>query len=151
MGIGGHCGRWAVGSLVNFVKLERFNVANKCILGRAPVPQLGVLWQTLSLILSSNKELDQHHNWNVIMWLDGSSLGFPSNLGMSEGSFMGIGGHYGRWVTGSFVNFVRSGRFNVAKNDIPGRAPVPQLGVLCWTLWQAPMVFSLGKLKLPGL
>lgn len=46
-------------------------------------------------------------------------------MGMSEGNFVGIEGHYGRWATISLVNFVRLGRVNVAKNGIPSRALVP--------------------------
>ena len=53
-------------------------------------------WKILSLILTSNKDLEQHHKWNVSIWLDEYSLGFCSNFGMSNGSLVRIGGHCGR-------------------------------------------------------
>jgi hypothetical protein len=36
------------------------------------------------------RELDEHHKWKVIRWLFGSSLDFPSNFGILEGSLDGI-------------------------------------------------------------
>jgi hypothetical protein len=34
--------------------------------------------------------LEEHHKWKDMTWLAGSSLTFPSNLGMFEGIFVGI-------------------------------------------------------------
>ena len=44
-------------------------------------------WMELSMML-----FEEHHRWNVMIWLAGSSPTFPSNLGMSEGSLVGITG-----------------------------------------------------------
>ena len=51
-----------------------------------------VRWNCLSLMESSTMLLDEHHGWNVIMWFWGHSLALPSNLGMFDGSLVGIGG-----------------------------------------------------------
>ena len=51
-----------------------------------------VRWNNLNLMESSMVLLDEHHRWNVIMWFWGHSPNFPSNLGMSDGSLVGIGG-----------------------------------------------------------
>ena len=51
-----------------------------------------VHWNSLSLMELSTMLLDEHHKWNVIMWFWGHSLALPSNLGMSDGSLVGIGG-----------------------------------------------------------
>ena len=40
---------------------------------------------------------------------------FPFNFGISKGSFMGMGGHVGLCAMGSFVNLVKSFRFNEGK------------------------------------
>ena len=66
------------------------------------------------------RELDEHHKWNVVTWSPGSSLLFPSNFGMSEGSLVGTGGQARLYLIGSFVNLVRSGKFNVARNGSLG-------------------------------
>jgi hypothetical protein len=39
--------------------------------------------------------LEEHHRWKVMTWLAGSSPAFPSKLGMSEGSLVGIAGRVG--------------------------------------------------------
>jgi hypothetical protein len=39
--------------------------------------------------------LEEHHRWKVMTWLAGLSPTFHSNLGMSEGSLVGIAGHVG--------------------------------------------------------
>ena len=43
-----------------------------------------------------------------MIWLAGSSPDFPSNLGMSKGSLVGIAGHVGLCNIGSLVSLVRS-------------------------------------------
>jgi hypothetical protein len=43
-----------------------------------------------------------------MIWLARSSPGFPSNLGMCEGSLVGIVGHVGLCNIGSLVGLVRS-------------------------------------------
>ena len=42
------------------------------------------------------------------------------NLGMSEGSLVGTGGHKGSCLTGSFINFDKSGKFKVARKGSLG-------------------------------
>ena len=42
-------------------------------------------------------------------WLAGSSPNFPSNLGMSEGSLVGILGHVGSCNIGSFMSLLNLG------------------------------------------
>jgi hypothetical protein len=55
-----------------------------------------------------------------MIWLVGSSPTFPSNLGMSEGSLVGIVGHVGSCNIGSLVSLVRSGMLREAKYGIWG-------------------------------
>jgi hypothetical protein len=38
---------------------------------------------------------EEHHKWKVMTWLVGYFLDFTSNLGMFEGSLLGILGHAG--------------------------------------------------------
>ena len=56
------------------------------------IAPIRVRWNSLSLMESSTMMLDEHHRWNVIMWFWGHSLALPSNLGMSDGSLVGMGG-----------------------------------------------------------
>jgi hypothetical protein len=51
-------------------------------------------------------------------WLAGSSPAFPSNLGMSEGSLVGIAGQVGACNIGSLVSLLRSGMLREAKYGI---------------------------------
>ena len=51
-----------------------------------------VLGKNQKLMESSKKELDTHHRWYVVIWFAGSSPVFQSNVGMSVGILMGIGG-----------------------------------------------------------
>ena len=51
-------------------------------------------------------------------WLVGSSLAFPSNLGMSKGSLVGIVGHVGSCNIGSFVILLGSSMLREAKYGI---------------------------------
>ena len=51
-----------------------------------------VHWNSLNLMELSTMLLDEHRRWNVIMWFWGHSPALPSNLGMSDGSLVGIGG-----------------------------------------------------------
>jgi hypothetical protein len=41
------------------------------------------------------REFDENHKWKFITWLFGSSLGFPSNFGILEGSLARITGQTG--------------------------------------------------------
>ena len=75
-----------------------------------------VRWNNHNFMESSFNELDEHQRWKVVTWSPGSSLGLPSNFGISEGNFVGIGGQRGSWQIGSFNNRVKSGKCNVAKN-----------------------------------
>lgn len=71
-------------------------------------------------MLSSINDFEEHHKWKVIMCVLGSSLTLPSNLGISDGSFVGIGGEAGECRIISFINFDRSDKFKVARNEILG-------------------------------
>ena len=62
--------------------------------------------------------LEEHHKWKVMKWLAGSSHAFPSNLGISKGSLVGIAGHVGSCNIGSFVSFLRYGMLREAKYGI---------------------------------
>jgi hypothetical protein len=64
---------------------------------------------------SSMMLFEEHHKWKVMIWLARSSLAFPSNFGMSEGSLVGIAGHVGSCNMGSFVSLLRSGMLREAK------------------------------------
>ena len=79
-----------------------------------------VLWKILNWTLSSIKEFKEHHRWKVMAWVLGSSFAFPSNLGMSEGNLVGIGGQMGECLIGSLNNLDKSGKFRVARNGIFG-------------------------------
>ena len=63
---------------------------------------------------SSTIELEEHHRWNDMIWFWGSSPALPSNLGMSEGSLVGMWGHAGLCRMGSLVSLARSGRLRLA-------------------------------------
>ncbi len=97
----------------------------------AAVP-VNVLWNSLSLTESSFNELEEHQRWKVVACAPGSSPAFPSNLGMSEGSLVGTGGHKGSCLTGSFINFDKSGKFKVARKGslgLTGALDVPAWGL----------------------
>jgi hypothetical protein len=64
---------------------------------------------------SSMMFFEEHHKWKVITWLVGSSLGFPSNLGMSEGNLVGILGQVASCKMGSFMSLVKSGMLRDVK------------------------------------
>jgi hypothetical protein len=73
--------------------------------------------------------LEEHHRWKFMTWLVGSSSAFPSNLGMSEGSLVGIAGHVGSCNIGSFVSLLKSSMLREAKYGIwsGGRGLVPAM------------------------
>ena len=56
---------------------------------------VSVRWKRRKRIESSMRDFDEHHKWKVITRLFGSSPNFPSNFGISEGSFAGIAGQTG--------------------------------------------------------
>ena len=74
-----------------------------------------VHWNNLSLIESSIREFDEHNKWKVVIWLPGSSLVFPSNLGISDRSLAGTGGQAELYQIGSLVNLDRSRNFKASK------------------------------------
>ena len=53
---------------------------------------ISVLGNIYNLIESSKNELETHHRWYVVIWLAGSSLVFPSNLGIFVGILIRTGG-----------------------------------------------------------
>jgi hypothetical protein len=63
---------------------------------------------------------EEHHKWKVMTWLVGYSPDFPSNLGMSEGSLVGIFGHVGSCNIGSLVSLIKSGMLRDAKYGMGG-------------------------------
>jgi hypothetical protein len=38
---------------------------------------------------------NENHKWKDVMWFEGCSPEFPSNLGLSKGNLVGIGGYLG--------------------------------------------------------
>ena len=78
------------------------------------VALMRVCWNILSLIESYTMLFDENHRWNVMIWFWGNSPAFPSNLGMSEGSLVGMGGQKCWWQIGSFVNWAKLGRLRHA-------------------------------------
>ena len=62
--------------------------------------------------------LEEHHRWKVMTWLTGSSPAFPSNLGMFEGSLVGIAVHVGSCNIGSFVSLLKYDMLREAKYSI---------------------------------
>ena len=78
------------------------------------VAPIRVRLNSLSLMESSTMLLDEHHRWNVIMWFWGHSLALPSNLGMSDGSLVGMGGQKAWWRMGLFVNLAKLGKLRRA-------------------------------------
>jgi hypothetical protein len=77
-----------------------------------------VLWNNLKWMESSMMLFEEHHKWNIITWLVRSSLDFPSNFGIFEGSLVGILGHVGSCKMGSFVILVKSGMLRDSKYGI---------------------------------
>ena len=75
-----------------------------------------VRWNSRSLTESSTMLLEEHHRWKDMTCLVGSSPCFPSNIGMSKGSLLGMVVHVGSWYMGSLVIFARSGKFKLAMN-----------------------------------
>jgi hypothetical protein len=62
--------------------------------------------------------LEEQHKWKFMTWLAGSSPAFPSNLGISEGSLVGIASHVGSCNIGSFVSFLRYSMLRESKYGI---------------------------------
>jgi hypothetical protein len=73
------------------------------------------LWKICSLTISSINEFDEHHKWYVMICVEGSSLGLPSNFRIFEGSLEGISYHEGSWLMGSLVNHEKSSKSNIAR------------------------------------
>ena len=71
-----------------------------------------VSWNNLNRIVLSMILFDENHRWKVMTWLPRSSACLPLNFVISKGSFVGMGGHVGLCAMGSFVNLVKSGKFN---------------------------------------
>jgi hypothetical protein len=77
---------------------------------------------------------EEHHKWKVMIWLVESSPTFPSNLGMSEGSLVGMVGHVGSCNIRSLVSLVRSDILREAKYVIwgcGGRLVPSMVGMFC--------------------
>ena len=56
----------------------------------------------------------------MVIWSPGSSLLFPLNIGIFDGSLVATGGKVGLYLIRSFVNLVKFGRLSVAKNRSRG-------------------------------
>ena len=110
--------KWCKKALPKFLKSTKLVVGN--LIYHFAVAPIKVLWKSLNLMLSSIKEFEEHHRWKGMMCVLGSSLTFPSNFGILDGNFVGIGGQAGECLIGSFINLDKSGRFKVAKNRIFG-------------------------------
>ena len=92
---------------------------------------VNVLWNSLSLTGYSFNELEEHQRWKVVACAPGSSPALPSNLRMSDGNLVVTDGHKGSCLTGSFINFDKSGKFKVARNGslgLTGVVNVPTWG-----------------------
>jgi hypothetical protein len=76
---------------------------------------ISVLWKNFNQMESSMMILEEHHRWKEIMWLVGSSVGFPPNFGMSKGNLVGMLGQVGSCKIGSFVSLVKYGMLRDAK------------------------------------
>ena len=106
--------KWCKNALPRLPKSTKLVVGSSIYhLATAPIK---VLWKILNRTLSSIKEFEEHHRWKVITCVLGSSFTFPSNLGMSNGNLVGIGGQAGECLIGSLINLDKSGKFNVARN-----------------------------------
>jgi hypothetical protein len=78
------------------------------------------LWKICSLTLLSINELDENHKWYAMMCVEGSSIGFPSNLKISKGNLDGTIDHEGPWAIGSFVNCKKPGKSNIVRKGNDG-------------------------------
>ena len=82
--------KWCKQEFPKFPKSTKLAVGN-LIYHFAAAP-IKVLWKSLNPIVSSINEFEEHHRWKFIICVLGYSLTFPLNLGMSNGSFVGMGG-----------------------------------------------------------
>ena len=85
-------GSWKYCRLMKAKELKSGYLACDSSMYHLVVAPVRVHWNSLSMMESSTMLLDEHHRWNVIMWFWGHSPTLPSNLGMSDGSSVGIGG-----------------------------------------------------------
>jgi len=72
--------------------------------------------------------LEERYRWNIMMWLVGSSHGFPSNLGLYKGNFVGMLGHMASCKIRSFMSLVKFGMFRDAKYGKMGVGPAMVCG-----------------------
>ena len=121
--------KWCKKVLPRFPKSTKIVVHNS-IYHFSTTP-IKVLWKSINLILSSINEFEEHHR-RVMMCVLGSSFTFPSNLGMSDGSFVEMRGQVNECLIGSFINFDKSNKFNVVKYGILGGETEFQF---CWKLY----------------
>ena len=108
--------KWCKNALAKFPKST--NSANGNSIYHFVATPIKVLWKSLNRTLSSIKEFEEHHRWKVITCVLGSLFNFPSNLGMSDGNLVGIGGQAGECLIGSLINLDKSDKFKVARNRI---------------------------------
>ena len=71
----------------------------------------------------------------------------PLNLGMFDGNLVGTGGHEGSCLTGSFINFDKSGKFKFVRNGSLGKTGV--LNVPSWGLEGLAPMFPYVDVGLP--
>ena len=106
-----------------------------------------VLCNSLNQTESSFSELEENHKWKVVTWALESSPTLPSNFGISEGSLVGTGGQEELCLTGSFISFDKSGKFNIARKWILGLTGA--LKVPSWELGGLYPIFPYVKVELP--
>jgi hypothetical protein len=97
---------------------------------------VSVHWNNLNRTESSMMLFEEHHKWKVMIWLVNLSPAFPSNLGIPEGSLVGIVGHVGLCKIRSLVRLVISGMLRESKYGIwgggGGLIPI-MVGIVCVT------------------
>ena len=100
--------------------LQRIEILNEVVgnsMNHFEALQVRVHGKMWSRMLSSNKELDTHHRWYMVMWVVGSSQCFSSNLGISTGILTGTSGQ-ARWCCmGLFVSLNKSSTSSVSKKE----------------------------------
>ena len=109
---------------------------------------VSVHWNNLNRMELFVMLFEENHKWKVMIWLEGLSPDFTSNLGMSEGSLVGIAGHVGLCNMGSLVSLVRSSMLREAKYGIWGGG-IGLVPAIVWVFWVPDPWRGLGGFVLP--